>query len=867
MKNSLIILFAAAIFFSSCKTTKNIDANNKVETLAPIEVIGTKKEYKGSEERKFDILHTDLNVSFSWQDQQLFGEANIKLKPYFYSQNHVELDAKGMDIRQVLLISSDSTSKELKYKYDGLIIDIALDKTYSKTEVLDIYIKYISKPNDLKKADGLTAITDDKGLFFINPLGEDKNKPRQIWTQGEPESNSVWFPTIDHPNERCSQEISITIENNFMAMSNGFIKEKVDNKDGTYTITWRQDKPHAPYLFMMAIGEFAEVKDTWKGMSVNYYVEKEYEDVARQIFGKTPEMLTYFSDVLGVPYQWDKYWQVIVRDYVSGAMENTTAVIFGEFVQQTERELLDSDHEDIVAHELFHHWFGDLVTCESWSNLPLNESFATYGEVMWKEFKYGKDEKYLKVKQDMDGYFREAKNGKQVDMIRFNYDSPEDMFDSHSYAKGGVILNMLREVIGDEAFFTSLQTYLWDNKYQTVEIHQLRLAVEEVTGQDFNWFFNQWFLSSGHPILDVNYIYTDTSVKVIIKQEPSNEEYLLYKLPIAIDIYEGYEVRRENIVVSKKVEEFEFKTSVKPELVNVDAEKYLLAEINDNKTEQNYIVQYNNAKNMVDKLQALEFFAAQETITTEGKNVFSKAVKDDFWYIQKKALSMMNPDDMNGSDYSVVANLAENAEKSSIQAEAIYLLSETENKQYKALYKKGLVSKSYAVNAASLNALSTIDSKAALEQAAQWENIDNRNIIDEVGYVYSQEGDKTKQEYYQRMVNSSSLGIYKKFYSIYHYSIFLGKMDNETVLNGVNFIENWGKNETESPYSNAVALAALRRVSNQYVIKADSYGQELQNATGLSSSQKMALENEYADLLLVIDRIQEASDNLSKAEE
>lgn len=866
MKNKILAIGVLSIILSACKTTKNIDANNKVETLAPIEVIGKKSEYKGSEERKFDLIHTKLNVSFSWQDQYLFGEATLKLKPYFYAQTALELDAKGMDIRQVQLIAKDGSRTDLNYKYNGKIVTITLDRSYKKAEFVNVYIKYISKPNELEKTEGLSAIKDDKGLYFINPLGEDKEKPRQIWTQGEPESNSVWFPTIDHPNERCTQEIAITIENNFMAMSNGYVADNRDNEDGTYTITWKQDKPHAPYLFMMAIGEFAEVKDEWNGMSINYYVEKDYEQVAKQIFGKTPEMLTYFSNVLGVPYQWDKYWQVIVRDYVSGAMENTTAVIYGEFVQLTERELLDQDHEDIVAHELFHHWFGDLVTCESWANLPLNESFATYGEVMWREHAYGQNDKYLKVKQDMEGYFREANSGKQVDLIRFHYDAAEDMFDGHSYAKGGVVLNMLRDIVGDEAFFASLQNYLWSNQYQSVEIHDLRIAFEETIGQDFNWFFNQWFLSAGHPIIDVNYVYTDTSVKVILKQEPSKEEYLVYRLPIAIDIYEGYEVRRENVIFDRKTQAFEFKTAVKPELVNVDADKILLAEIKDNKTEANYIVQFNNAKNLMDKVESLEFLAAQETISPEAKNVFKAALKDPFWYVQEKALSLMEAEKLSGSEFAAVANLAENAEKTSLRAEALYLLGDLENKQYENIFEKGIQSQSYKVNAASLYALSKVNSKRAIAIAESYENIDNFNVLDEVGYVYSQEGDKTKAAYYKNTITNASQ-IYKKYYGVYHYSKFLGRMEKETVLDGISFIENWGLTETKGPYTKQVALAAVKRVSNEYVIKADSYKAELANASGLSSSQKIALENEYAELLLVLDRINEASELLSKPEE
>ena len=247
---------------------------------------------------------------------------------------------------------------------------------------------------------------------------------------------------------------------------------------------------------MLSIGDYAVVKDTWRDIDVHYFVEHEYEDNARGIFKNTPEMLSFFSEVLHYDFPWDKYHQVAVRDFVSGAMENTSAVIFGDFVQQTAREQLDGDFEDIVSHELFHHWFGDLVTCESWANIPLNESFATYGEVMWREHKYGADDADFKRLDDRLSYFNEAQE-KQVDLIRYDHDLPGDMFDRHSYEKGGAILHMLRAEVGDEAFYTALNKYLVDNAYSDVEIHELRMAFEDVTGRDFMPFFNQWFFASG----------------------------------------------------------------------------------------------------------------------------------------------------------------------------------------------------------------------------------------------------------------------------------------------------------------------------------------------------------------------------------
>ena len=339
--------------------------------------------------------------------------------------NILVLDAKGFDLLSVGL-KEDGQIKPLKYEYDSWKMTITLPREYTRSETIAIWVDYIAKPEELE-AEGSSAITDAKGLYFINPLGEDRDKPQQIWTQGETESSSCWFPTIDSPNENMTQEISMTVNDRFVTLSNGRMVSSTPNGDGTRTDRWKQAKPHTPYLAMMAVGEYAVVNDRWNGMDVDYYVEPEYEPHARAIFGETPAMLKFYSDVLDYPYTWDKYSQVVVRDYVSGAMENTSATVHGEFLQRTDRELLDGDNEEIIAHELFHHWFGDLVTCESWSNLPLNESFATYGEYLWLEHRHGRDAADFHGNGQLRQYMMSAKQTGHVDLIRFAYDDKEDM--------------------------------------------------------------------------------------------------------------------------------------------------------------------------------------------------------------------------------------------------------------------------------------------------------------------------------------------------------------------------------------------------------------------------------------------------------
>ena len=270
-------------------------------------------------------------------------------------------------------------------------------------------------------------------MFFINPNNEDPEKPQQIWTQGETEWNSRWFPTTDKPNERCTQEMYLTVADKYVTLSNGLLKSSKKNADGTRTDYWKMDMPHAPYLFMIAVGEFAVVKQTWENIPVEYYVEPAYKADAKKIFNHTPEILSFFSKITGVKYPWQKYSQVVVRDYVSGAMENTTGVIYGDFVQKTERELIDNHNDGIVAHEMFHHWFGDYVTCESWANLTMNEGFANYSEYLWFEHKYGREEADRHRRNEINGYLGSVGQGGAHALIHWGYNDKEDRFDAHSY--------------------------------------------------------------------------------------------------------------------------------------------------------------------------------------------------------------------------------------------------------------------------------------------------------------------------------------------------------------------------------------------------------------------------------------------------
>jgi aminopeptidase N len=672
--------------------------------------------YRSTPVKINDLINTRLEVRFDFSKSWMFGKAWITLKPHFYPTDSLTLDAKGMNINEVA-VERDGKLIPLKYMYDSLNLRITLDKTYKGGEQYTVFIDYVAMPNDIK-AKGSAAISSAKGLYFINPLGKDKNKPTQIWTQGETESNSVWFPTIDKPNQKTTDEIIITVPDRYKTLSNGLlVKQKKNKKDGTRTDTWKMDMPHAPYLIMMAIGEYSVIKDSYKGKEVSYYVEKEYAPVARKIFGLTPEMIGLYSRLTGVEYPWQKYSQVVVRDYVSGAMENTTATLHGESAQQDARQLVDGNQwEDVICHELFHMWFGDYVTTESWSNLTINESFADFSEILWEEYKHGKDAAAEHNFTSMQSYL--YSNSSNKDLVRFYYNDREDMFDAVSYMKGGRILNMLRNYVGDTAFYKSLNLFLTTHKFKAAEAQELRLAFEEVTGQDLNWFWNQWYYGSGHPRLDISYDYDNVSktAKVFVKQnQPEN----IFRMPVAIDVYQGGGKKRYNVWLSQRADTFSFPASTQPDLINFDGDKILLCEKTDHKTLDNYIFQYKNAGLYLDRREAIDFAAGMQSDDKQARELIMTALGDTFkglriYTMQKLS---MRSDSSKAAYEPILSRMATDDNEPLVRAGAIQSLGRYKKNTYKQLFMNSLNDSSYTIAGNALLALGTIDSTAALEKA------------------------------------------------------------------------------------------------------------------------------------------------------
>lgn len=710
--------------------------------------------YRATPEKKTALRHTKLKVDFNFSNQTLNGEEWLTAAPFFYPSDSLILDAKTMLIHQVAL-DQQGKLQNLPYSYKDDLLRIKLPKKYQKDENYTVYIKYTAQPEKVPN-NGNLSISDTKGLYFINPEGKPEGYPRQIWTQGEAESSSCWFPTIDKPNQKTTQEIEMTVPDSFVTLSNGLLKSS-EKKGNLRTDYWVMDKPHAPYLFFMGAGEFAVVKDTpWRGkVPVEYYVEKDYAPLAKKLFGNTSEMMTFFSERFGYDYPWAKYAQIIVRDFVTGAMENTTAVSHSESAYQSEEALNDQNYwEYIIAHELAHHWFGDLVTAESWANLTVNESFANYSEYLWLAHKYGKDVADYHLRNNTQQYHQRPDDFKK-DLVRFDYTSTDDMFDMVSYNKGGAILHMLRHYLGDEAFFQAITDYLKTYAYSNGEAHQLRLSFEKISGKDLSWFFNQWYFGNGNPTVKVEKYYDTTKKQLTVKITQLQSEDLFFQFPLDIDIYQDNKPIRHTVWVNARQENaFTFAVSKAPALVNINPEGIVVMQEQYPKTIKEYLFQIQHAPELKSRLEAISYLEAGK-----GKEVVLAALRDPYFKIRKAALELLEGYQLTKKDLALVEKIATSDPENLARAAAIWVLNNQEDKRYTALYEKALTVPSAAIKNAALDGIARTNPSRAKQflEKANPADLEGDQLLGFVSVITQYKMDKYLPSMMPYLVNYSFL--------------------------------------------------------------------------------------------------------------
>ncbi|MBT6797884.1 MAG: M1 family metallopeptidase, partial [Candidatus Marinimicrobia bacterium] len=451
-------------------------------------------------DREVDIHHIKIDVSVNIEAGMVKGNVTHTFSPFSSSLDAFSLDAEDMTILRARLAGKDIGFNQANDK-----AYLTLNKSMSWEDTAKVRLDYTANPR--------------KGTYFIKPDETYPEKPLQAWTQGEDMDNHHWVPLYDYPNDKATFEVSLTVEKKFTALSNGELISVKNNKDGTHTWHWHEHFPMVSYLISYVIGEFEKVEDSYNGIPVNYWVYEENKHEALRSFGLTTDMMKYFGNRTGIEYPYEKYDQVIIDDFMFGGMENITLTHNTDRTMFDEFAAPDVSSDGLVAHELAHQWFGDMLTTRNWAHAWLNEGFATFFSRKYRENKFGFDEgEYIRF-GEINGYFGSNKKWRRSTVQHKFYESM-DGFDGHIYAKGSLILNMLQDYIGEDAFWRFIQHYTKENQYKNVETPDLKKAIEETTGQNMDWFFKQWIYEPGFPEYNVTWKYNqrNKSVKLTVKQ-------------------------------------------------------------------------------------------------------------------------------------------------------------------------------------------------------------------------------------------------------------------------------------------------------------------------------------------------------------
>lgn len=511
-------------------------------------------------DRTFDLHHVRLALSFDQRRGRLRGTASLTLAPLHDGLSEVTLDAVDLEIARVSL-----AGRPVPFTVaDGaLVVDLGRPRPAGRPFTVDI--AYAAAPR--------------KGLYFIRPDRRHPRKPRQIWSQGEMEDNRYWFPCYDAPDDKCTSETILTVDGRQTALSNGrLVRVTRDRRRGTATYHWRQDVPHATYLISIAVGEFDIREERWGRVPLSYCVPKGRGGEIRSTFGRTRDIMAFFSRVTGVPYPYDKYSQVVVHDFTFGGMENTSLTILTDRCLVPRRLLADTDSDGLIAHELAHQWWGDLVTTKSWTHLWLNEGFASYFDPLYTEHAKGTDAFHLRLKEEAEAYFKEDKVYRRP-IVTHRWVIAEDMFDRHTYCKGAWVLHMLRWTVGDDLFWKGIRHYVAKHARRNVETTDLKIAFEEATGRSLDAFFLQWLHRGGHPDFEVSSAWDAgrSLLRLTVKQVQKTDDLTpLFRTPIEVVVSTDRGDRSFRIDVSRAEETFALPLAERPRAVYFDPHGWVL---------------------------------------------------------------------------------------------------------------------------------------------------------------------------------------------------------------------------------------------------------------------------------------------------
>ncbi|MBM0741917.1 M1 family metallopeptidase [Phormidium sp. CLA17] len=657
------------------------------------ELPGAKPHY--NPDRPGQVEHIFLDLILDIPQQSYEGTCSIQIKPVRSGIDRFTFDAVNLMITAVTVADTPQ-----RFDYDGEQLHVHLTQPTEAGKTITVAIAYrVEKPQ--------------RGLYFIAPDKHYPHKPVQVWTQGEDEDSRFWFPCFDYPGQLATSEIRVKVPKNLIAISNGELVETTE-AGNSKIFHWHQKQVHPTYLMTLAVGDFAELRDEWQGRPVTYNVEPGKEAEARLSMGKTPRMIEFFSEKYGYTYPFPKYAQVCVDDFIFGGMENTSTTLLTDRCLIDERAAIDNRNtESLVAHELAHQWFGDLVVIKHWSHAWLKEGMASYSEVMWTDHEYGAEDAAYYLLNEARNYLDEDASRYRRPIVTHVYREAIELYDRHLYEKGACVYHMIRAELGEDLFWKAIAQFVNDNAHRTVETVDLLRAIETSTGRNLLFLFDQYVFRGGHPDYKVAYSWDGDSnlAKVTVTQTQASDGNSkdLFDLKIAIAF--GYESEKPlkpfTVRICDREQAFYFPLEQKPSFISFDVANPTLKTVALDYPIPELKAQLQHDPDPVSRIYAAEALAKKGGL--ESVKALTAAFKQEsFWGVRVEVVKNLASIKLDQAFAGVLIGLEDaDARVRRAAVEALATIKTTDS--YKAL--KPIVEKgdaSYYVEAAAIRALGSI---------------------------------------------------------------------------------------------------------------------------------------------------------------
>ncbi|MEL6491268.1 MAG: M1 family metallopeptidase [Cyanobacteria bacterium J06621_3] len=669
----------------------------------PFELPGAYPHY--NPDRPGQVEHIALDLTFDIPNKSYSGTCKVTIMPVIDGVDSLMMDAVDLNIHSVKV----GRAKQ-NFEYDGEQIKVKLKTPTTAGKAFTLTIDYaVENPQ--------------RGIYFVGPDEHYPDKPTQVWTQGEDEDSRFWFPCFDYPGQLATSEIRAKVPRKFKVVSNGeLIATEAAGSDKIYH--WKLEKVHPSYLMTLAIGEFDEINDKWNGRPVNYFFEKGRKAEARLTMGKTPKMLAALSKWFGYEYPFSKYDQVCVTDFIFGGMENTTTTLLTDRCMIDKRAAIDNTRaQTLVAHELAHQWFGDLVVINHWSQAWVKEGAATYSEVLWVEDTLGQDEAFYYHLNHARAYLNEDKSRYRRPLVTHIYREAIELYDRHIYEKGSCVYHMIRMALGDVLFTKSLATLLNDNAHSTVETIDLLRAIDKATGRNLRYLFDQYVYRGGHPDYKVGYSWDSDSnlAKITVTQtqvedgkSQVQEGLFDLKVPIGFGYVKENQKKAEDSelkVVKVRVHEREqalyFPLEKKPDFISFDVGNHFLKTVELTYPVAELKAQLKYDPDPISRLYAAEALAKKGSL--EAVSALEASLHSDpFWAVRAEVAEQLGSVQLAQAEAALIKGIEDKHPK--VRRAVVSALGSVKTADsYKAL--KSVVEKgdeSYYVESAAVRSLGKV---------------------------------------------------------------------------------------------------------------------------------------------------------------